>query len=303
MQRMTKPAEEKKELHITYFSKESTKCPICDSAFYRENLLSGGGRLNAGPLTDELRRDWLPSGKYGDIFPLIYEVTVCPSCYFAAYPSDFAITSEKIKAPLVQEISSRITETQLVFPRLDFASPRKIIEGAASYYLVMRCYDHFSKEFCPTFKQALSALRTAWLFDSLHRKFPQEHYNYLKDIFYGKALFLYKQAMEFEQKGKEPIGGIKNFGPDTDKSYGYEGIIYEIGVLEFKYGQREDLIKRAEALQAAKIAIGKMFGFGKSSKNKPGPLLEKARELYDRMAAELLEYEEGAAGEGATDGA
>jgi uncharacterized protein (DUF2225 family) len=292
MQRFVKQADEKKELHITYFSKESIKCPACDAAFYRENLLSGGGRLNAGPLTDELRREWLPSGKYGDVFPLIYEITVCPSCYYAAFSADFSVANEKIKAPLAQDISRRITDTQLVFPNLDFASPRKLVEGVASYYLAARCYEYFTKEYCPTFKMALSTLRAAWLFDSMNKKFPDEHYDYLREIFYRKALFLYKLAMEFEQKGKEPLGGVKNYGPDTDKSYGYEGILYIIGILEFKYGPRTDPQKRMDELHAAKIAIGKMFGLGKSSKSKPGPLLEKSRELYDKMSVELQESEE-----------
>jgi uncharacterized protein (DUF2225 family) len=30
-----------------------------------------------------------------------------------------------------------------------------------------------------------------------------------------------------------------------------------------------------------------MFGLGKKTKSKPGPLLDKARELYDRLKAEL----------------
>ncbi len=37
---------------ITFFEKKQTACPVCDSKFYREDLLSGGGRLLAGKLAD-----------------------------------------------------------------------------------------------------------------------------------------------------------------------------------------------------------------------------------------------------------
>ena len=36
-------------------------------------------------------------------------------------------------------------------------------------------------------------------------------------------------------------------------------------------------------------AIARIFGLGKSSKNKPGPLLEHSRSLYDNLTAELKE--------------
>ena len=40
-------------------------------------------------------------------------------------------------------------------------------------------------------------------------------------------------------------------------------------------------------LEDSKKAIARIFGLGKSSKAKPGPLLEVARDLYDKMSAEL----------------
>jgi hypothetical protein len=89
-----------------------------------------------------------------------------------------------------------------------------------------------------------------------------------------------------EQSGKEPLSGGRNFGPDTDKNYGYEGVLYLTALLELKYGSRLDPGRRAAALGESKRAIAKLFGLGKSSKAKPGPLLEKARDLYDNLNKE-----------------
>jgi uncharacterized protein (DUF2225 family) len=49
---------------------------------------------------------------------------------------------------------------------------------------------------------------------------------------------------------------------------------------------------RTEALGNAKRTIAKIFGIGKSSKNKPGPLLEHARDLYDNINKELNESDD-----------
>ena len=41
---------------------------------------------------------------------------------------------------------------------------------------------------------------------------------------------------------------------------------------------------RLKKLNESKVAIARIFGLGKSSKSKPGPLLEHARELYDNIS-------------------
>ena len=84
--------------HVTYFSRTQTRCPICDTAFAREEMRTGRGRLIAGSLTDELRRNYEPSRKFGKVNPLLYPVTVCPSCYYGAYERDFLIIPEDAKA-------------------------------------------------------------------------------------------------------------------------------------------------------------------------------------------------------------
>ena len=62
---------------LTFFEKKQTVCPVCDAKFYREDLLSGGGRLIAGDLTPELRRLYEPSKKYGEVHPLMPCVLLC----------------------------------------------------------------------------------------------------------------------------------------------------------------------------------------------------------------------------------
>jgi uncharacterized protein (DUF2225 family) len=85
------------DLKISYRQKNSSICPVCSFEFHREDLLSGGGRLIAGKLSDDLRRNYEVSKKYGKIYPLAYAVNVCPSCYYSAYPKDFE--SLKPEAP------------------------------------------------------------------------------------------------------------------------------------------------------------------------------------------------------------
>jgi uncharacterized protein (DUF2225 family) len=283
---------EDREIKISFLSKDEIRCPVCEAVLQREELLSGGGRMIAGSLTDELHRLYEASAKFGQVFPLNYPVTVCPECWFAAWDKDFINFPESRLEKAVRDKDQRIAELQRVFPPVDFAGPRGLAEGAASHYLALRCYDYFPKEFSPTIKQGISALRGGWLFEHLHARYAGQHFDWLSRLFKKKAQFLYYEAVLREQSGKEPLSGIKNFGPDTDKNYGYEGMLYLTGLLQFKYGARDDTAKRAEFLGEAKRTIAKIFGLGKSTKSKPGPLLEHARQLYDNINTELDETDE-----------
>ena len=98
--------------------------------------------------------------------------------------------------------------------------------------------------------------------------------------------------MELEQKGTEQLTTVKWLGPDTDKNYGFEGVLYLSTVLDLKYGPREDEAKRLERLDAGKRTIAKMFGMGRKSKSKPGPLVEKVRDLYEILKKELSQDED-----------
>jgi uncharacterized protein (DUF2225 family) len=277
-------AEDKR---LTFFSKTKSECPVCQAPFFREELLTGRGRMIAGALTQDLRRLYEPSKKFGEIFPLIYTITVCPRCYYAAFTEDFFSPPPDAQPGLEENAEKREKSIEPLFGPLDFSGPRTLKEGAASYFLAMMCYDHFTKDQSPTIKQAVCALRAAWTFCDLHHRLPADNYDYLALNFYRKARFFYVQAVEKEQTGQEGIGALKNLGPDLEKNYGYDGVLYLYGLLEYLHGSRKDRKKRAAALSRAKTTVAKIFGMGKASKNKPAVLLDRAKDLYADIAKEL----------------
>jgi len=278
-----------RDLKITFQSKNKYECPSCSAEFHKEELLSGGGRLIAGALTPELHRLYDPSVKYGEIFPLVYQAIVCPECWFTSMESDFLKLPAKGKELAAEDYDRRKKDTRLIFPDVDFNENRTLIEGAASQYLTLRCYDYYSKEFSPTIKQGLAAIRTAWLLDELNKKFPGQHYDWLGTLFRKKAHYLYNEALDREQSGQETLSGIKGFGPDTDKNYAYEGMLYMCAYLRYNYGPANDAAERRTSLEDARRTISKLFGMGKSSKDKPGAFLEIARKLYDTINKDLSE--------------
>jgi uncharacterized protein (DUF2225 family) len=282
---------DERDLKVSFLSKKEYVCPVCEAEFHKEELLSGGGRLIAGALTDELHRLYEPSAKYGEVFPLAYQAAVCPECWFASMDSDFSLLPEQGREQARKDQEQRIADTQRIFSSLDFHEPRSLAAGAASQYLVLRCYDFFDKEISPTIKQGLAALRAAWLLDDLDRKNPGQHYDWLAILFRKKAQFFYAEAIAREQNGKENLSGMKVFGPDTDKNYSYEGVLYLTAYLQYKYGPASDSAQRKNSLEESRRIIAKLFGMGKSSKDKPGPLLEHARELYDTINKDLNEFD------------
>jgi uncharacterized protein (DUF2225 family) len=283
---------EERELRVSFQSREEFICPVCDTSFHREELLTGSGRLIAGEITDELHRLYEPSAKYGDVYPLAYQATVCPECWFAAMDRDFLLLPPSRIEEVRDDQEKRIADTLLIFPALDFRSPRGLVSGAASQYLTLRCYDFFPKEFSPTMKQGLAALRTGWLLEDMHKKNGGQHYDWLAILFKKKAQFLYNEALRLELAGKESLSAMKAFGPDTDKNYSYEGALYLSALLKLKYGPVDNPAQRISSLGESKRTIAKIFGLGKSSKSKPGPLLEHARNLYDSINKELNETDE-----------
>jgi uncharacterized protein (DUF2225 family) len=280
---------EERELKVSFLSKKEYTCPVCGAVFRKEELLSGGGRLIAGALTEELHRLYEPSAKYGEVFPLAYQATVCPECWFASMDADFSLLPPANKGRVQDDQERRMAETQLVFPGVDFEEPRGLMEGAASQYLALRCYDFFNKDASPTIKQGIAALRTAWLLDDIDKKYPNQHYDWLAVLFRKKAQFFYNEALDREQSGKETLSGLKIFGPDTDKNYSYEGMLYLCAYLRYKFGPALDADQRKASLEDARRTIAKLFGMGKSSKDKPGAFLDLARTVYDAINKDLEE--------------
>ena len=283
---------EEKKLVSTFIAKTDTECPVCGHLFRKEEMMTGGGRLNAGDLTNELRRLYIPSKKYGEINPLIYYITICPHCFYAANNADFSEISDTIKEKIALEREERETELLKILPGLDFSASRSLIEGVASYYYALKAVDSFPASMSPSIKGGIYSLRAAWLCNDLHAKNPSENYDYLASIFYRKSRFYYLQAIAGEQDGSETMSGLKNLGPDLDKNYGYDGVLYIAAFLEYKFCSTEDPHKRKASLENAKKTIARIFGMGKASKNKPAAILENSKILFEKIKNELKEFDE-----------
>ncbi len=281
-----------KKLAISFYTKEKMTCSVCSKPFPREEMLSGKGRMIAGDLTDELHRIFEPSVKYGQVYPLIYSVGACPNCHTALLWSDFKSLSSAEAAELLERDEERKRAVSTIFPHYNLNRERTIFDGAAMYYLSLLTYEHMPKIYSPTLKKGIVSLRLAWLCGYLHKLMPDRNYDYIQQVFYRKAMFFYPLALEYEARGMEIIADVGNFGPDIDKNYGYDGVIYLSGLLEYKYGQREDIPARLKKLDEKKRAIARLFGLGRASKEKPGPLLEHSRNLYENMTRELKDASE-----------
>jgi len=272
---------------ITYRTKEKSSCPICKKKFQREELLSGGGRMNAGELTDELHRIYLPTQKYRDVYPLIYPVSVCPSCWYAAYPRHFAALKGENRSQIESRIEEHRNLVQPLFQNLDFGRGRRLEEGVASHLLAALCYEYRNPLTTPTFLRGLSLLRAGWLATDLDKKKAGENYDSMSKIFLRKAAFFYSEALEWEIRGKEDIEGVSHHGPDLDNNFGFDGVLYLVGVLQLKYGQRKNRASRISALKQARTAVSRIVGMGKSTKAKPSPLLDLGRKLHKSLKLEL----------------
>ena len=279
---------EAKKQKISYWAKEELECPVCNRKFKQELMFQGGGRTIAGNLTDELHRNYEPSKKYGRVYPLIYEVGCCPNCHAAFFWRDFKDIRDKASFDRIMDNEDkRVKAVDNIFPHYDLHCERTLYDGVAMYYYALMTYEDVDIAYAPTFKRGLISLRLAWLCKEMDIASPGHNFGYISQVFYRKALFFYQQTLINETGRIESIESVSNFGPDTDKNYGYDGVIFLCGLLEYKYGQREDQELRLKKLDESKKAIARIFGLGKSSKAKPGPLLETARELYDNITNEL----------------
>jgi uncharacterized protein (DUF2225 family) len=284
----SKEDDDDKKLSIAYYTKDKVVCPVCKKDIKHEEMLTGGGRMIAGPLTDELRRTYERSAKYGKVYPTMYSVGACPVCHAAFFWNDFKqVTNKDTIDHFIDTEDERKTSVSAIFPHYDLNRNRTLLDGAAMYYLALISYEALDASFSPTIKKAICSLRLAWLCTDLNELCPGYNYDFVSNTFYKKALFFYHEALDYESNRKENISNAGNLGPDVDKNYGYDGVIYLCGLLEFKYGQKENMDAHLKKLDSYKRALARLFGLGKSTKSKPGPLLEHARNLYDTIAKTL----------------
>ncbi len=277
---------------ISFYGKNPVICPVCDHEFKKEELLSGGGRMNAGDLTDELHRQYIPTNKYGSVHPLIYPITVCPECLYSAYALDFDQIEYDTKDNLALEKETRIAEAKNLFPAFDFHNDRTIKEGILSYVLAIMCYDKMESDRLPIYRQGLSALRAAWLCNDSHLLTPDENFDYLRDALYRKAQFFYSEVIVAEKEEREFYEDIPHYGPDIDHNNGFDGVLFLAGLLEYKYGPKNNKLIRGKALKAAKVTVARIVGMGKSSKAKTSDFVENARELHRNIQEEIKTLEE-----------
>ena len=113
-------------MKVSFFQKNKIRCPVCETSFYREDMLTGRGRLIAGELTDQLRRLYEPSQKVGEVFPLIYTMTVCPSCFYSALPEDFSELPAASIQGIRDETDKRILSVKHIFDEVDFHEARTL---------------------------------------------------------------------------------------------------------------------------------------------------------------------------------
>ena len=277
---------------ISFRQKNPTQCPICKNEFYREEMFTGSGRLIAEKLTDELRRLYKESQKFGKVYPLVYMLSVCPNCLYTAYPKDFSDVTDAEITKLQEMRSARKSAAAKFFGELNFNEDRNLTLGAASFMLAVDCYNFRRKNVAPTFKKGVSSIRAAWLFSDLAEEFPDQPYKKLSFFFYKKSYEYYLKILDLLQTGAEPADAAGNMGPDSDKNWGYEGILYVSAVLTVKYGTTEkDINKRIENFNISKRYLSRLFGSGKSSKTIPTELLEKTRILYEKINLMLEQWE------------
>ncbi len=283
---------------ISYFSKEKTKCPACDSSFAKENFFTGRGRLNAKEVDNDLRRIYEPSKKFGAIYPLIYNIMVCPQCWFAALAEDFlnkkpVFDFEKVK----HNLEARKKEVNKIVTNLSFTKKRDLYSGLASYFLAISCYHDYLIESQRAIKQALFSLRAGWVIDDI-LKTPEiqdtDKFSRLKEYFRFFSLQKienYFTKVHFAKKKK--FIEISYHGPDLDHDYGYDGLVYIYAYLGYEFIELEsNLDDKLKKLEEIKVMLGKIFGFGKASKSKPSPLLDKSKVFYEMLKEKTKSLEE-----------
>ncbi|MCR4421506.1 MAG: DUF2225 domain-containing protein [Spirochaetales bacterium] len=271
---------------VSFFAKDETVCPVCEEKFRIEKMLSGRGRLNAGKLTDELRRLYIPTPKYGSVNPLYYVVITCPNCFYSTYEQDFKNILPSSIEILRNDIVKRKKFVYDSFGPVDFKKERKILEGLVSLVMAQYTYAFFPQKVAPTTKIAISSLRAAWLASDLEEEKKEKFFGELKNILYKKAYNYYSKAYSLLNSGKENIEAAGFLGPDLDKNYGFNGFLFIYGVLLYKYGLSDiqDDSEKIRVASDAKAIIGRIFGSGRSSRDKNVQFLDMAKELYEKYS-------------------
>ena len=277
------------ERPASYRRKAETKCPICEEVFHAEEMFTGRGRLNAGNLTEELRRNYIPVPPAQEPpRPIIYSIWVCHSCLYAALPKDFGEYRRSVHTKLYDLANYRQSLIKKLFPSTNFSSPRNLESGLASYLLAISCYGCMDAASNPTLRRAVFSLRGAWLAGDLHQKTKDAQWDVMAFQLYQKAHIYYRAVLEQEERGKEFLASAGSLGPDIDQNFGYDGVRYLYAYLLSRFAAYETSPDaKKESYNHIKSIVGRVFGLGESSRSKPGPMLELARNLYENASIAL----------------
>lgn len=278
--------------NMTFFTSTAIPCPVCDFNIHTEELRQGRSRINAGDLREDLFRNYIPEKDAGEVFPFLYLVGVCGNskCCFAAFWQDFKkIHKKNVEALSTAEAkNARIDTLNLLYKSVpDFTRKRNLLTGFAAYILALETYNKFRENDAPSIRQAICSLRLAWLSRILSEHQYGDECTHLEKIFYKKALFFYTQALAKDAHGLEPLHAMTFLGPDADKDYGYDGVVYIRAWLELHYGDKSRALERQNTLHALRNSLSKVFGFGRSSKEKPSVLLNIARKTFESVEEEI----------------
>jgi uncharacterized protein len=280
---------------ISYRNKDKTICPVCQHEFHKEQLHSGGGRLIAGKLTAELRRTYDLNKKYGRVYPIAYSVITCPQCLYSSFSGDFNMLTEDEVKNIGRKTAERSMGIEKIIGPIDFNEDRNLILGAASYILAIDCYQMRNINIAPTPKKAICSLRGAWLFGDMNEDFPGMGFDKVRDFLYLKAAQYYTPLLDIMSTGKEPHDQfVPLLGPDTDQNWGFDGVIYIQGYLTMQYLNQiaKTMTEKLQTLEMAKRFLGKLYGMGRASKNKPTILIDLAKNLYEKLSDRLDKMKE-----------
>ena len=227
---------------------------------------------------------------FGEVHPLVYDVTVCPSCFYAALRSDFSAVPQKTLATLEAETAARVSPGPERLSRVwTSRAPGVSWRERPATTWRFSATSVFPRTFLRPSRAPCAACAPRGCAAISTRRRPNENFDYLALVFYRKARVLYRGAIDREQSGKEPIGAAKWMGP----GHGQELRVSKASFTcrgcwssSTATGEIRDL-PGEPSWTSRKRTIAKMFGLGKRSKAKPGPLLDKARDLYERLKAEL----------------
>lgn len=290
---MAAPAAANNQKKISYRAKDVTKCPVCGTTHFKEELLSGSGRLIAGKLTQELQRLYEDNKKWGKINPLVYHVQVCPKCLFAAFPKDFNnLNAEEILA-LKNTAAHRQKVVETFFGKYDMGENRHMVHGAISYMLAVDCYHLRGNQIAPTPKKAVAALRAAWVLDDLYKEANYRPYDKLRDFYYVEAARYYKRVLDTMTSGIEPMEEAAYIlGPSLDFNWAFDGVIYLNSYLTRKFIEQmaTNPKDKYNIIDSSRRYLSKLYGSGKSSKSRPSIIIDMAKELYDEMGKMMEKY-------------